>query len=271
MPIITISRDSYSFGKQVAGYVADILGYQCIGPETIGNNLKLDDFFRDKKGFFNDYYRDTGIKKQQSFALFRSAFFEYVKQDNIVYCGTSGHIFLSNVPNVIKVRLLADFNDRVKEKMRRESLSYHEASKTLTLADEAFLHQRDYSEEEIQKTDYSLYEILLNLSKIELDTAVAVIVNMVRELSEKSPRQEAMQSRLEDLALVARVEARLFEFFDQVEAVVRNGEVFISIKESRSRGENAEKMIEKAMKIVSQIKGLHKAKIGVIQPADPIL
>ena len=35
MPIITISRDSYSHGEEIAKKVAEKLGYECIGSEII--------------------------------------------------------------------------------------------------------------------------------------------------------------------------------------------------------------------------------------------
>ena len=63
-----------------------------------------------------------------------------------------------------------------------------------------------------------------------------------------------------DLALAAKTEARLLEVFPEVEAVARDGEVFVSVKGSLLQ---QDMIIERAKNIISEIKDIRSAKIGV--------
>ena len=104
--------------------------------------------------------------------MFRSVFFEHMSKDNIVYHGFAGHIFLEEVPNVIKVRIIADFEKRIRERMLRDHIDYDEARKRLTQQDKKrakwtkHLFGKDHH-------DPRLYDIYLNLHHISVDVAVS--------------------------------------------------------------------------------------------------
>jgi cytidylate kinase len=50
-----------------------------------------------------------------------------VQKDNVVYHGLAGHFFLQDISHVLKVRVIADLEDRVKEELKREGISAEEA------------------------------------------------------------------------------------------------------------------------------------------------
>ena len=53
---------------------------------------------------------------------------QHVLKDNVVYHGLAGHYFLQDIPHVLKVRIIADIEDRVEEEeMKRENISAAEA------------------------------------------------------------------------------------------------------------------------------------------------
>jgi len=261
VPIVTISRDSFSHGKKIAEKLAHRLGYECIGPEIIqylSESLDLparhfEKALRDSPSFV-EYML---ARKEQSLALFRTAFFEYMCRDNIVYHGLAGHIFLADIPNVLKVRIIADFNDRIREEMRREGLDLEEARKRLIRDD----RERDKWTKKmygIDNHDPNRYDLSLNLHHLSSDAVVATIAGTVQALSPAN--RGLMIQKLKDTALAARVEARLLEVFPEVEVVARDGEVFVSVKGSivqeasiRSRAENA----------AAGIEGVRQLHIGV--------
>jgi len=67
--------------------------------------------------------------------------------------------------------------------------------------------------------------------------------------------------RLKDMALAAKTEARLLAVFPQVEAVARDGEVFVSVRGSILQ---EEMIVEKAKRIVSGIEGVKEVRIGIL-------
>ena len=52
---------------------------------------------------------------------------QHVQKDNVVYHGLAGHFFLLNIPHVLKIRIIADMEARVKEEVRRENISEEKA------------------------------------------------------------------------------------------------------------------------------------------------
>ena len=48
-------------------------------------------------------------------------------KDNIVYHAVSGHFFLQGINHAMKVRIISNMEDRIKEEMKRENSSAEEA------------------------------------------------------------------------------------------------------------------------------------------------
>lgn len=261
MPIITISQDTCSRGEDISKKVAAKLGYECIGPELIQHACeslafpyaKIHRALHDSPTFLEH----IGSKKEQTLALFRAIFYEYMSRDNIVYHGLAGHIFLAEIPNIIKVRILTDLDERVREAMRQGNLSYEKAKKQLDQKDKQrekwtkYLYGKD-------NRDPRLYDLYLNLHYINIDAAVAIIIGTAQTLTNHD--MEMTRRKLMDLALAAKTEARLLEVFPEVEAVARDGEVFVSVKGSLLQ---QDMIIERAKNIISEIKDIRSAKIGV--------
>ena len=60
-------------------------------------------------------------------AFIQAAVLKYFKKDNVIYHGNAGHFFAKDVPHILKVRIIADIEDRVKLVMDREEISRNEA------------------------------------------------------------------------------------------------------------------------------------------------
>ena len=107
MPIITISRGSYSRGKEVAEGVARRLGYECISRDILLDTseqfnipeIKLERAIHDAPSILDRF----GGGKERYMALIRAAFLKVMREDNLVYHGLAGHFFLQGVSHVLKV------------------------------------------------------------------------------------------------------------------------------------------------------------------------
>ncbi|MGD8835402.1 MAG: cytidylate kinase-like family protein [Desulfobacteraceae bacterium] len=178
MPIITISRGSYSKGKEVAEKVAQKLGYECISREIILEaseefhvpEIKLIRAIHDAPGILDR----LSHKKDRYIAYIQTALLKHFCKNNIVYHGLAGHYFVKGISHVLKVRIIADMEDRVRLEMEREGKSRKEAIHTLQKDDE---ERRKWSQHlyGIDPLDSSLYDIVLHIHKILVDDAADII------------------------------------------------------------------------------------------------
>jgi len=260
MAIITISRDSYSHGKEIAEAVAEKLGYKCVGPEVIKSACEalslqasaIEEALYEAPSLF----RRLGNKNERRVAQFRAAFYECMTKDNIVYHGIAGHVFLKDVPNVLRVRVIADFQDRLAEEMQRTGDDEHTATHRLLDEDKKrsqwtqYLYGKD-------NHDPDLYDIYVNLHNISVEKAVRIILDTASISTNGYGPQ--MKKRLADLALEARTEALLLEAFPEVSAEVHDGEVFARVNASIVQSEAVH---DKAVKVLER-QGIHNAHVGV--------
>lgn len=261
MSIITISHDFCSHGRETAEKVGNHLAYEVIGPEVVQEAGEEMDLPRSVvASALHDSPRVLDkllAKKERRIALFRAAFYKHMLQDNIVYHGWAGHVFLADIPNVFKVRLFADMEDRIREEMSREGVSRRRAKKRLK-ADDAerkkwtkYLYGHD-------NHDPELYDLYINLHGIDVDKATLVILNAHKIFTNGYIPQ--MKQRLVDLALEAKVEARLLSVFPEVEVEVRDGEVFGRVEASIVQ---EDLVVRKARAVLSDIEGIKRVAVGV--------
>jgi cytidylate kinase len=178
MPIITISRGSFSRGKEVAEKLAQKLGYQCISRDILLEaseqfnipEIKLIRAIHDAPSILERLTHG----KDQYVAYIRSTLLKQVQKDNVVYHGLAGHYFLMGIPHVIKVRIMADLEDRVQEEMRREKISAEEARFILKKDDD---ERRRWSIQlyGVDTWDPMLYDMVLHLKYLTVDDAVDLI------------------------------------------------------------------------------------------------
>ena len=131
MPIVTISRGSYSRGKEVAEKLAQKLNYECISREIILEasaefnipEIKLIRALHDAPTVLERFQHG----KDRYLSYFRYALLKHVQKDNVVYHGLAGHYLLRDIGHVLKVRIISDMNHRIKEEMKRTDISEKEA------------------------------------------------------------------------------------------------------------------------------------------------
>jgi cytidylate kinase len=124
MAIITISRGSHSHGKEIAEKVAQKLGYECIAREILIEaadqfnipEVKLIKALENAPTMRNSF--TYGREKYVSFI--EEAFLAHVQKDNVVYHGLAGHFFLKDIEHALKVRIIADIEDRVHLEIERK-------------------------------------------------------------------------------------------------------------------------------------------------------
>ena len=182
MSIITISRGSYSRGVEIAEMVAEKLGYQCLARDVLIEaskefnipEVKLIQALEDPPSFFE---RFTNVKKKY-IAYIQTALINNLRADNIVYHGLAGHFFVKDIPHVLKVRIIADLEYRIKFVMERDKISRDKAID--------FLKKIDSSRREWGRYFYGLnledpthFDIVINTENLSLEVVVAIICETV--------------------------------------------------------------------------------------------
>lgn len=255
MSIITISRGSYSRGKEVAEGVARRLGYDCISRDILLDTselfdipeIKLERAIHDAPSILDRF----GGGKVRYVALIRAALLKMLKEDNMVYHGLAGHFFLQGVSHVLKVRIIADIEDRVKLEMQRKNISEKEAHRTLVKDDEErnkwaqFLYG-------INTTNSQLYDLVIHIRKLTVADAVDIICHTagMKQFQTTAESQQAM----ENLALAAEVKAALIDLNPGIEVSAENGKVYIKAKISEAFGQEVTSVIDVHARAVRGVK-----------------
>lgn len=266
MSIITISRGSYSRGKEVAEGVAKKLGYECIARDVLLEaskefNIPEIKLLRAMEGGPSILDRFT-YGKEKYIAYIQAAILRHLKRDNVVYHGLAGHFFVKDVPHVLKVRILADFEDRVRLVMERDGLDRKEAVRFLQGVDE---QRRRWSKHlyGIDTWEPSLYDLVIHIHKITVNDAVDIIVHTVQLEHFKTTPES--QKQMEDLWLAAEVKAALVNIKPDIEVKIENGVAFVDTKAPESK---ELQLVERMREAVKGIPGLKDIKFHVL-PATP--
>ena len=229
MAIITINRGSYSRGKEVAEKLALKLGYECISRDIL---LEASDEFNIPEIKLIRALHDPATVlerfrhgKDRYISYLYAALLQHVRKDNMVYHGLAGQFFLRDIPHVLKVRVIADMKDRVKEEMRRENISAEEALSILKKDDE---ERRKWALQVYGADiwDSRLYDIVLHIGRLTVDNAVDILFDSVQ----KPNFQTSAESRqlVDDLALSATVKAALAKIAPKVKTAADRGKIHIS-------------------------------------------
>lgn len=231
MAIITISRGSYSRGKEVAEKVATRLGYECVSRDVLlaaaGQfnlpEIKLVRALHDAPSVLERFT----FGREKYIAFIRSAFLNHVKHDNVVYHGLAGHFFLQGVAHALKVRIVADMADRVALEVAREGISPDEALRVLQ-KDDGERRRWSLALYGIDTADAGLYDIVIRIRKLTTDDAANLICRTAALTQfQKTPQSQAV---LDDLVLAAQVKARLVERFPETAVMAAGPRVTVDIK-----------------------------------------
>lgn len=210
MAVITISRGSYSCGKEIAEKLAERLNYDCISRDILIEasehfnipEIKLIRAIHDAPSILDRFSKD----KEHYIAYVREALLEHAERDNIVYHGLAGHFFLQGIPHVLKIRITADLEERVKNEAARENISLDKAREVIVKDDE---ERRKWALTlyGIDPWDSRIYDLTIHIGCITIDDAVNLILKAVNLACFRKTKKS--QALLKDKLLSARIKAIL--------------------------------------------------------------
>jgi cytidylate kinase len=265
MSIVTINRGSYSRGKEVAEKLALKLGYKCISRDILLEasdefnipEMKLIRALHDAPSVL-DRFR---YGKERYISYIYAALLQHARKDNMVYHGLAGQYFLRDIPHVLKVRIIADMQDRVNEEMRRENISAEKALYILQKDDE---ERRKWGLQiySMDTWDSRLYDMVLHIRKLTADDAVDILFDTVQK-----PIFQATAESLrlvDDLALSAKVKANLAKIAPKIRVTANQGKIHIH-NVDQVLGSEDEAQIKR---IAMQVEGVEHVVFNLSAPKD---
>jgi cytidylate kinase len=266
MSVITISRGSYSYGKEVAEKVAQRLGYSCIAREVLLEasgqfnipEVKLIQAFEEAPSLWDRIVHG----KEKYIAFIQAALLRQFQRDNVVYHGFAGHFFVKGVSHVLKVRIIADLDERVRMVMERDGISRKEALRFLEKIDD---ERRKWSRHlyGIDSWDPALYDLVVHIRKFQAEDAVELICHSLTfERFQTTPESKRA---MDDLTLAAEVKAVLIDKKPDVEVMAQDGVVHIKTKAHK---EHEGSITREIQDLVGSVPGVKEVRLNVL-PITP--
>jgi cytidylate kinase len=269
MAIITISRGSFSGGKMLAETLARKLGYRCIDRDQVIRKAT-------EWGVSQQDLR-TAIEKPPSFlgqsqhtkyrylAFIQAALTEEVRHGDVIYHGLAGHLLLGKGPHVLRARIIAPMEFRIRKLQQRMNLNRKDA---IAYIDDKDADRRKWTRflYNVDWADPSLYDVVLNLEQICLEAACDAIAAVAQAPCFR-PTAEA-NAAIADLALASCAKANLATHPDthdlQFDIVANQGS--LSIKGNIDAPTQAKKI----RSLVESIPGVRKVNLEELALATRI-
>lgn len=211
MAIIAISRGSFAGGRAVASDLARQLGYPCLGREE-ALTLAARDYgiveaeLRKSLDASPRFWEEVPGKRLAYVKCLTAVLLNQVQNGNLVYHGNVGHLLLSGLDCVLRVRVTADLDYRINAAMNQMGLSREKAM--------AHILQVDHARSRWAKAIYGVdcedatqYDVTFGLGRLGVAHAVTAILQLAQtqvfRFSDHSRKQFA------DLHLGSRVWAEL--------------------------------------------------------------
>ncbi len=257
MAIITISRGSFSKGKEVAEKVAERLGYLTVSREVVLEASKdfqipqkrLDQAIHDAPSIFERFT----YEKQKYIAFVTAEILDHFRGDNVVYHGLAGHFFAQDVGHLFKVRVIANFEDRVAALIAKDNMSRDQAVEFLQKDD----HDRkawSFQLYGVDATDVNLYDLVVHIDKLTIDNAVDLICEAAGQPQFKTTAQS--QQAIDDLAVAAKIRAELIDEYPTCTVSGVGGAFEVAVRASMRMDTRLSDIITEKAKKVPGVKSI---------------
>ena len=214
MSLITITTSIACGGMAIAKRVAeelDLAFYDdtSIQDEAVKMGFSSEDlksFDQTAPGLLNRLLRRRPAEYQE---LMAAVVYEVARRGEGIICGNGASYFLRDFGCALHLRIHASEPFRIKRLMEQEGISQEDSKKLIDKHDSdvkgfmQFSFQMDWN-------DLSLYDAIINVDKIGLDSAAAQIIEMARTRQIRECSLSALET-MEKLSLLKRVEAAILK------------------------------------------------------------
>jgi cytidylate kinase len=182
MPIVTISRGTFSGGRDLADCLAERLDLDCVSREVLREAAE-------EHGVAPDRIADAlerppslidrlGWDRQRYLAWLREALCRRAADGRLVYHGLGGHFLLAGVPGVARILVIADIAYRTRRAMEAQAIEEREALAYIRRVDRdrrrwtRFLYGREWR-------DAAHFDLTVNLERIALEEGCELVERLL--------------------------------------------------------------------------------------------
>jgi len=207
MAIITISRGSFAGGKAVAERLSQQLGCPLLSREEVVHQAAQDYGLQESELIKllseSPHFWQQALGKRLAYVkCVTASLFEHARDGNLIHHGHVGHILLSGIPYVLRIRVIANMDFRIQMAANVEHLTREQAI--------AHIQNTDAQRRRWVQTLYGVdwedpaqYTAVLNISQLGVEGTCATIARMA-ELPEFQPTAETRRL-FENQRLASRV------------------------------------------------------------------
>ncbi|MBI4915489.1 MAG: cytidylate kinase family protein [Acidobacteria bacterium] len=199
-----------SGGKALAECVASATGSPCVGREILVEAATKigvpESILAAKLEKGPGLWDRLTLERRLYVVAMQAALAEHAAKGDLVYHGYAGHLLLRGVPAVLRVRLIAPLEMRVRNEVTREGISYEAAEDRIRRLDEGRVRwtRAIYG---VDLLDPQLYDLVVNLEAMSIPSACSIVAEAA-----KRPEfliTDELKASLRDFALACRVKVAL--------------------------------------------------------------
>ena len=216
MAIVTISQQMGAGGTEIGMTLAQRLGYHYVDHELLEDAVrrygvaeeKLSHLDETKPSLFERFDTET----RHYITVLQTTLLEFAEADNVVLMGRGGQWLLRGIPHVLRVRIIAPFEQRVRQWIRRVAAQSGETPNHRAVVD---LMRRDDGEKagrmrylyEVDIVDPNLYDLVVNTERLKCEPVVEMLERALcrPEMATTDAGRRVVGSR----ALASRVQVAL--------------------------------------------------------------
>jgi cytidylate kinase len=169
--------------------------------------------------------------RKRYLACFQAALLQQVQKDNVVYHGHAGHLLLPPIGHLLKVRIIADMQERIRLLQSERSLPPDEAEGEIEREDRhrsnwtRYLYNRDIN-------DATLYDMVVHIHSFNIEDVCRVICEAARTPSFQSTAES--RGAVRDMAISSQIRVALMPLCE-AEVTANRGAVHIRVPAQKIR------------------------------------
>jgi cytidylate kinase len=237
MPVIAMTREMGSGGREVAQRVADKLGLTVVLHHLVEHDIAEHLHVRESAvhhlleggATLLDRLR-VGSKRLAHYTA--EEILDVANRGNVLIRGWGSCVVLRGVPHVLRVRVCAPMEVRERAVMHRMDSNDRSAARQEIERNDSAHKIALHSAHGVDREDSTLYDLVLNTERCSIETCAKLVCDMVENIEFRET--EASRTILNDKTLEAHVRLRLRERFgvgtgvSGVEATAHAGKIVLT-------------------------------------------
>jgi cytidylate kinase len=216
MAIVTISHQMGAGGPEIGMALGQRLGFHYVDQELLSDAVRRYGLAEEKLSHLDEakptLFERFDTETRHYITVLQTTLLEFAESDNVVLMGRGGQWLLRGIPHVLRVRVIAPFDQRVRRWIRRTTELTGETPNQRAVVD---LIRRDDADKagrmrylyEVDLADPTLYDLVVNTEKLKCEAVVEMIERVLGrpEIATTDGGRRVVASR----ALASRVQVAL--------------------------------------------------------------